>query len=192
MPLIHKNYNLIVIDPPWPLQKTGNEKDKARGKTRELDYSLMTLWDIQSLPIESLAPYNKEEACHLFVWTTQKYLLHALQFIETWGFSYLLTITWDKKNGICVGGFHFRTEFIVVGRRGKKELFKKGQSIPSYFFAKSFFHSQKPQEFYTMVEPLGDRRLDIFARKQRPGWDVMGNEINGKDIRITIKEHLNS
>jgi N6-adenosine-specific RNA methylase IME4 len=41
-----------------------------------------------------------------------------------------------------------------------------------------------------MVAPLGDRRLDIFARKPREGWDVMGNEINGKDILVTIKEHL--
>jgi len=186
-----KDYNLIVIDPPWPLSRTGERKSRPNQGT-DLEYYTMSLWDIQSLPIESLAPYNIDEACYLFLWTTQKYLLHALQFIETWGFSYLLTITWDKKNGICVGGFHFRTEFIVVGRRGKKDFFKTGRSIPSIFFAKSLWHSQKPQEFYNMVEPLGDRRLDIFARKQRPGWDVMGNEINGKDINVTIKEHLNS
>jgi N6-adenosine-specific RNA methylase IME4 len=185
-----KDYNLIVIDPPWPVLKTGNKKDRARGKTRELDYPVMSLWDIQSLSIEKLVSRNPDEACHIFLWTTQKYLPPALQFIETWGFSYLLTMTWDKKNGICVGGFHFRTEFVVVGRCGKRELFKQGVAVPSIFFAKSQWHSQKPQEFYDMVFPLGDRRLDIFARKPREGWDVMGNEINGKDILVTIKEHL--
>lgn len=41
-------------------------------------------------------------------------------------------------------------------------------------------HSEKPDEAYTALERLfGDvRRIDLFARKQRPGWTAWGDEVN--------------
>ncbi len=40
-------------------------------------------------------------------------------------------------------------------------------------------HSRKPDEFYSMIEALapGTRRVDIFARRHRAGWDCVGNEL---------------
>ena len=42
-------------------------------------------------------------------------------------------------------------------------------------------HSAKPESFYTLVDKycIG-RKLDYFARKKREGWDVYGDEVNGK------------
>lgn len=28
-----------------------------------------------------------------------------------------------------------------------------------------------------MVESLGENRIDVFARKERSGWDVFGDEV---------------
>jgi N6-adenosine-specific RNA methylase IME4 len=40
-------------------------------------------------------------------------------------------------------------------------------------------HSEKPQQVHEGLERLyGDaRRLELFARRQRPGWTTWGNEI---------------
>lgn len=57
-------------------------------------------------------------------------------------------------------------------------MYPKGKAIPTVFTGKSNRHSEKPDEFYQMIEPMGSKRLDVFARKERKGWDVFGNEVN--------------
>ena len=39
-------------------------------------------------------------------------------------------------------------------------------------------HSEKPQEFYDIIEAMYDhgRKLELFSRKTRLGWDSDGNE----------------
>ena len=38
-------------------------------------------------------------------------------------------------------------------------------------------HSRKPEEFYGLVESLcPGRKLELFARQQRPGWEAWGAE----------------
>jgi len=40
-----------------------------------------------------------------------------------------------------------------------------------------------------MEELFGDvLRVDVFARKHRPGWDVIGDAIDGRDIRDVLKD----
>jgi N6-adenosine-specific RNA methylase IME4 len=39
-------------------------------------------------------------------------------------------------------------------------------------------HSEKPDEAYARMEQLyGGPRLELFARKERPGWKTWGNEL---------------
>lgn len=30
--------------------------------------------------------------------------------------------------------------------------------------------------------------LELFARKTAPGWTAIGNEIDGRDIKVALKE----
>jgi N6-adenosine-specific RNA methylase IME4 len=41
-------------------------------------------------------------------------------------------------------------------------------------------HSEKPQAFYDIIESMYDpgRKLELFARSGRKGWDSVGNEID--------------
>ena len=119
----------------------------------------------------------------LFLWTIQKFLPGSFKLIDKWGFKYRLTITWDKQNGIVLGGFHYRTEFIVVGVKGSWETFMEKPAMPSVFQAKSPYHSAKPDEFYTMAGNFGEPRLDMFARRKIFDWDCWGNEVDS-DINI--------
>jgi N6-adenosine-specific RNA methylase IME4 len=49
-------------------------------------------------------------------------------------------------------------------------------------------HSKKPPEIRERIVKLcGDiPRIELFARQQVEGWDALGNEIDGRDIRESI------
>mgnify|MGYP000904257005 FL=1 len=172
IPFPEKKYNVIVVDPPWPVKKIVR---KVRPNQKpELDYITMTVEEIKNIPIRDIADDNAV----LFLWTTHAFLKTAFDVLRTWGFKYQRCLTWDKANGVCFFGFHHRTEFVLFGYKGKIEMYPRRKAIPTLFSGKSMRHSAKPDEFYKLIEPLGERRIDIFARQERSGWDVWGNEVN--------------
>jgi N6-adenosine-specific RNA methylase IME4 len=164
-------YDLIVIDPPWPITKiTRNVRPQ---QTKHLDYQTMNFDWIETLPIASIA----EDNAMIFLWTIQKYLPVSFRLLENWGFKYQRTLTWDKGNGMCLFRFHHRTEFVLFGYKGKIAMYPRQKAVPTMFSGKSERHSAKPDNFYTMIEHFGDKRIDVFARKEREGWSVFGNEV---------------
>jgi len=164
-------YDLIVIDPPWKIKKIIR---KVRPNQKEnLDYKTMSIEEIKNLPLDKIS--DKNSVC--FLWTIQKYLEVAFDVLRDWGFRYQRTLTWDKGNGMCLFGFHHRTEFVLFGYKGKIEMYPKRKAIPTIFSGKSDRHSAKPYQFYNMVECMGTRRLDMFARSERLGWNVFGDEV---------------
>ncbi len=50
-------------------------------------------------------------------------------------------------------------------------------------------HSKKPDEIRDrIVELCGDLlRIELFAREKSKGWDCLGNEIDGRDIREAVE-----
>ena len=169
--VIPGGFETIVVDPPWPVKKVVR---KVRPNQKaELDYVTMTLDEIKALPVQNIAADNAV----LFLWTTHAFLESAFDVMRAWGFKYQRCLTWDKANGVCFFGFHHRTELCLFGYRGKIEMYPRRKAIPTVFSGKSERHSAKPDEFYKLVEPLGERRIDVFARRPRDGWVVWGNEV---------------
>lgn len=173
-----KKYQIIYADPPWEIEKI---KRKTRPNQVEMDYPTMKLRDIENLGIE-LRPFMAEN-CSLFLWTIQSYLRASFDVMSAWGFNHHLTITWDKQNGMCLAGFHRRTEFLLFGYRGKMELYPKRQAFPTIVAAKSDRHSAKPSIFRDLIAPFGEPRLELFAREKVDGWDSWGNEVQS-DIEL--------
>lgn len=177
-----KKYDIIVVDPPWEIKKI---KREVRPNQVKMDYQMLDIKNIKNMKIKSISAENS--LC--FLWTIQKYLPVSFSILETWGFKYLLTLTWNKNNGMCLFGFHYKTEFVLVGYRGKINLYPKRPAIPSVFSGHSERHSAKPDEFYLMLNALEGNKIDIFARKERYGWDVWGNEIEPANLaNINIME----
>jgi N6-adenosine-specific RNA methylase IME4 len=174
IPFPDKKYQIIVVDPPWPIKKITR---RMRPNQVKMDYSLMTLEQIRSLPVNKLAT----DKSYCFLWTTQKHLFIAKDILDSWGFARLLTMGWIKKYGKSSGmplfGFRWNLEFIHVGIKGHLPALPKQKLIPAGFCAINYGHSKKPDEFYKAIEHLGTSRIDLFARKQREGWDVWGNEV---------------
>jgi len=134
---------------------------------------MMSLDEIKALKIGSIAG----EPSHCFLWTIDKYLFDAREVLEGWGFKYHCTLAWNKTNGISLYGINRRVEFVLVGLKGKHEVYPRRKTIPAAFTAKSERHSAKPQKFYDFLDVLDGPKIDIFERCQRPGWDVWGNEV---------------
>lgn len=175
-------YKTIVIDPPWHYGVWGKGSPKSELANRHssavpMPYVTMNLKQITSIPITSLSADN----CELYLWVTQKYLPNAFDIIKQWGFKYCQTITWCKKpRGTGQGGvFCPTTEFLILARKGKMPIKKRIDS--TWFLTKRPHnnHSQKPELFQDIIETVTDGpRLEMFARRERAGWDVFGNEVS--------------
>lgn len=164
-------YKCIVIDPPWPIEKI--ERDVRPNQGQQLDYPTMTLEQIKALPISDLA---YEDGCHLYLWTTHKFLPDAFELVEAWGFHYQCLMTWVKPSGMTPYSWMYNTEHVLFARRGSLDLSRMGLKLA--FEAPVTFHSEKPDVFYERVIAASVApRLDMFARKERENFYAWGSEI---------------
>lgn len=180
-----KKYQIIYADPPW------SYNDKGCKGTMTNHYKGMNIEDICNLPIDQIADENSI----LFLWTTYPMLKEGLKVIEEWGFKYKsIAFQWIKLNTKAL------TPFYGLGRwtRGNTEpclLATKGK--PKRISASVFQLIQEPRRKHSekpdivrdkIVQLMGDLlRIELFARKKNRGWDVLGDEIDGKDIRESIE-----
>jgi len=81
-------------------------------------------------------------------------------------------------------------EICLIGVSNSK-IYKslKNKSQRSVSFAPNLRHSAKPEDLQDSLDimfPAGNR-LELFARRHRPGWVCLGNEIcNDEDIRVSL------
>lgn len=171
-PLPPNKYRCIVIDPPWPMKKIEREERPNQGV--ELDYPTMSLEEIEALPVGEMAD---ESGCHLYLWVTQKYLPTGLELVEKWGFHYQCLMTWRKNVGITPYSWMYDTEHVIFARRGNLPLDRLGLRLS--FDAPVNGHSVKPDTFFIerVIPASPGPRLEMFARKQRDGFEVWGNEV---------------
>ncbi len=171
VPLPEGKYRAIVIDPPWPIEKILRE---VRPNQIDLDYPTMTIEEIEALPVPELA---YEDGCHIYLWTTHKYLPRAFQVLDAWGANYECLLTWVKNVGITPFSWMYSTEHCLFARIGNLPLLKLGKRLD--FQAKVREHSRKPDEFYNLVKEVSpEPRIDMFSREQRDGFAQYGNELD--------------
>lgn len=79
-------------------------------------------------------------------------------------------------HGIGLGGaYTLTTEHVLFARRGALKALERVDS--SWWHWKRGRHSAKPEGFLDMVERVSPApRLEMFARRQRLGWETWGNE----------------
>jgi N6-adenosine-specific RNA methylase IME4 len=174
-----RKFATILADPPWRFQNsTGKVAPEHKRLAR---YPTMTLADICGLPVEGLAA----DTAHLYLWVPNALLPEGLEVMRAWGFAYKSNLIWHKvrKDGGSDGrgvGFYFRnvTEVILFGVRGKNaRTLPPGRRQVNMLETRKREHSRKPDEQYSLVEACSPGpRLELFARGERKGWAVWGNQ----------------
>jgi N6-adenosine-specific RNA methylase IME4 len=120
----------------------------------------------------------------LFLWRVGSMQTEALAVARAWGFAPPTSeIVWCKPQmgmGRTVRNCH---EIALICKRGKPKRLDAG--VRSHFTAPRGRHSEKPDEFFRIVERLyAGPRLELFARRQRDGWTCLGDEIDGRDAAM--------
>ena len=171
-------YRTILMDPPW--YETGGGKIK-RGADRH--YPLVKTPDLPRVILQA-PDWKPADNCHLWMWATANHLPDALWLIAALGFTYKTNVVWTKSGRPGLGQyFRIQHEHLLFAVRGKGYAVKTDdRTIRSHIHAARGRHSQKPEASYQMIEARSHGpRLEMFARLERLGWDVWGNE-SGADL----------
>jgi len=177
-------YRTIVADPPWPYPggfkhsiATGRDDRWEPGTLEryELPYPAMSLDEIRALPLPEFA---ERDGCCLFLWTTNAYLRFGFDLLDAWGFRYGQTLVWHKVNAApwAKSVAPNSADFILVGSVGSPG---RSGRFPSAVIPHGVpkTHSRKPDIFTDLIEQVSPGPyLEMFARRQRLGWDTWGNE----------------
>lgn len=172
------NFRTVVVDPPWQPKLNAGIASAASKACPQLFYPTMTLAEISALTVPSA------DQAHLYLWCISQHVDWAYHVVRAWGFAPIILWTWCKP-GLGAGRFRCNTEHILVSRKGSRHGNPFGlggryvQATEGTFFHwPRGRHSEKPQEFFDLVEKLSPGpRLELFARKKRAGWTVWGNEV---------------
>lgn len=163
--LPNQTYDVIVIDPPWPVKHNYNPEN-WRGAS---PYPELSIEELKELKI----PHNHN--CVLWLWVTNRFIHEAFHILEAWGFTPKTMLTWVKHAfglGVWLRG---QTEHCIMATKGNPIIDLHEQSTA--ITAKRTQHSRKPNEFYELVESLCfGKKLDYYNREPREGWDTFGTK----------------
>jgi N6-adenosine-specific RNA methylase IME4 len=166
-PLPAGPFRVIVIDPPWSYANRATDTTHRAASP----YPSMSLEEIAALPVAERAHTDAV----LWLWATNAHLPNAFAIVEGWGFEYKTLLTWAKDRMGTGDWLRGQTEHCLLCTRGQPTITLTNQTTLVHGPLRE--HSRKPDEFYALVEALcPGSKLELFARQQRPGWTVHGNQ----------------
>jgi len=173
-------YRTIVADPPWQIARSMGSGGRRRRAT-EVPYDFMALNAIKALPVADFA----EDDAHLYLWATRKVFREgdAAAVARAWGFEPCAEVIWGLRNpGMGKRPWLNDHEPVLVARRGTLPFAGDAPGGVQwwrqlYAGAGGKVHSAKPEAFLDAVEAWSPGPyLELFARRQRMGWDTWGNQ----------------
>lgn len=184
-------FDVIVSDPPWVFNDRLTMSSVPRGAEANyptLDKAALCALKIPTAPNAILA-----------LWCPSSLLADGLAVMQAWGFTQKTTWAWVKTtkdgNGLAFGmGRTFRAchELALIGTKGSIKVEDKAQRSVgvSLFddvaeFCPTSGHSTKPEALQDSLDLMfpDAAKLELFGRRTRKGWLVLGNEVTGNDIR---------
>ncbi len=164
---------VLVADPPWRF----GDKLPGPGRGAAKHYDTLSVEEICQFDLPPTSP-----DCYLFLWRVASMQREALDVIDAWGFKLKTELVWLKRfksgkrafgMGRTLRGEH---ETCLVATLGKPTV--KNKSTRSTFEGTMGRHSEKPEEFFDLVEALCEGPyVELFARRHRRGWQCLGDEL---------------
>ena len=203
-------YQLVLADPPW------SYSNKASNGAADNHYGTMTLTDLMKLPVSNLAAdhavlamwytgnFNSEAMALAKSWgftvktmkgltwvklnqLAEKHINTAFSAGKVTDYASLMDLL-NQQTRIGLGNYtRSNSEDLLIAVRGNG-IQRMDAGVKQVIYAPLDKHSKKPAESYRRLELLyGDvKRVELFARTSQPGWDVIGNGIDGRDIREVL------
>lgn len=177
---------VLVADCPWKL----NDQLPGPGRGAEKHYSCLDVEQLKTFPLP--VEVSDASAAVLFFWRLASMPEEAYQVIRAWGFVPKAELVWVKKtkNDLVHFGMGNYTrashETAIIAIKGKPSDCRPGlKNVRSIFETDLAFeaqigrHSEKPDEFYNIVEQMypESKKFELFARTVRPGWTQEGDEL---------------
>jgi len=208
-------YQCIVIDHPWSFADQLRQSDVKRGA--KANYNTMSLTDIKNMNISGLADENGCILCmwcpssllkegievmeaygfklkSSFVWVKSKKEQSVRNILKDGAISLFKSfLLGDNVLGMGLGHtFRQCHEICLIGINNTK-IYKslKNKSQRSVCLAENQGHSIKPETLQDRLDIMFPDTLkcELFARRHRPGWRCVGNEIcDGEDISVSIQK----
>jgi N6-adenosine-specific RNA methylase IME4 len=172
-------YDLAMIDPPWDLRMAGKKAVSPTTKEK-LAYETMGFQDVLGF-IESIVRPILKADHNLFLWTVDQYLALTLSNFDWLGYRRHAIMIWDKCNGLAPAfTVRYAHEYLIWYYKGKfQPVDTSARGIFTTVFTEgSREHSRKPDKAYEIINRLypNQKKIDIFSREKRDGWDQYGNE----------------
>ncbi len=193
-------YDLVMVDLPV---ETRMRSPKGEKKNSAAHYGAMSWEACAAMPIGQLASRD----CVFFVWTTWPHLLYGgnpdFKYVDAdasrsrigeclraWGLRYVTGGAWRKTtaHGKTAFGTGYRArsacEPFLLAITGNPDTSRAERNLIDGLRRE---HSRKPDNAYAWCERYlpGARRLDLFSRQSRPGWDSWGFEAGKFDPVVT-------
>lgn len=160
-------FRVIVCDPPWKYESRAEDETHRAANP----YPSMTIEEIAALDVAARA----HKDCVLWLWTTNAHIREAFGIVDAWGFTFKTILTWVKDRMGTGDWLRGQTEHCLMAVRGKPVIQLTNQTTALHGGLRK--HSQKPEEFYRLVESLcPGSKLEMFSRQAREGWIGHGNE----------------
>ena len=152
-------YDILYTDPPWQQGRGGKKAARPNSTGTTVPYETMDVPGIMELH-RYVTNELMNEKHNVFMWTIDKYLPQTEEIMSLLGYKLHARLIWDK--GIILPDKDKRGAFSTVLRENSKR-----------------HHSQKPECAYQMLETFFPqaKKLELFARAERDGWDQWGNEL---------------
>lgn len=168
-------YEVIYADPPWDYFGWESHPDPGkRSISADYHYPTMSLTDICDMDIPST------RNAVLFLWVPSLLIPDGIQVMKSWNFVYKSSLIREKTNSTFLGSyFKLCHELLFLGVKGCGMTPNPNSRPLSIFRYRRQEHSGKPDLVYSLIERMypNIRKLELFARERREGWDVWGNEV---------------
>lgn len=195
-------FQVIVADPAWGFDDGLKKMKRPVKRSAQSQYRVMTPQQVAAIPVADVAD---QMGCLLALWVPGSMLADGMAVMKAWGFKHKQVFVWvklkkgyrdeaDWNNATRVGmGRIFRQshEIALIGTSGKSVYpWLEDHSQRSVAFDLNAGHSIKPPTLQTRLDKMFPeaQKLELFARRSRKGWTVLGDGIDGKDITQAVQE----
>lgn len=164
--------DIIVADPPW---RFASNSQTRPGRNAMRHYPCMPLDEICAVPVAEWAA----RPALLFLWATSPMLPQALGVVAAWGFRFKSSLVWVKKRPGTGFWVRNRHELVLLAGRGRFACPTPAPFPDSVITSPARRHSEKPEDLQDRIDLIWPeaRKLELFARRPRDGWEVWGNDV---------------